>query len=175
MNLKILQLYFVEGNLPPDSLHKISQTLLSDPVTDQYNWQPLGKDRVTAFNGETSCQTIEVLLRPGVTDNVATELIRAAHSLGFNELKGVATGTRYELRPTSKGGPLSEGELHRIAKSLLVNDTIQRYRLGEILPEFVHGTSEVTRPEQIDLSQIWMMKGYWPSAPSAAWPLISTK
>jgi len=156
LNLKIVDLYFVEGNLPPESLRKISQTLLSDPVTDQSNWQPLNKDRVTTFNSEEkpSCQTIEVLLRPGVTDNVANELLRAAHRLGFDELEGVATGQRYEFSGDPEDGTLSTAELHRIAKSLLVNDTIQRYTLGEIEPEFFHGAAEVTRPEEIDLSQL---------------------
>jgi len=162
LNLKIIDLYFVEGNLPPESLHKISQTLISDPVTDQYNWQPLGKDRVTAFNHEdqVGCQTIEVLLRPGVTDNVANELIRAAHRLGFIELKSVATGIRYEFFSVIEDGAntqvntLSAGELHRIAKSLLVNDTIQRYTLGEIKPEFVHSTTSVAHPEKIELTQL---------------------
>jgi len=162
LTLKIIDLYFVEGNLPPESLHKISQTLLSDPVTDQYDWQPLGKDRVTAFNDQNhpSCQIIEVLLRPGVTDNVANELLRAAHRLGFHELKGVVTGKRYEFRSAAEdeiadeNRVLSDGELYRIAKSLLVNDTIQYYVLGEIQPEFVHGTSQVNQPELIDLSQL---------------------
>ena len=156
LNLKIVDLYFVEGNLPPDSLHKISKTLLSDPVTDQYSWQPLGKNRVTALNdqGETNCQTIEILLRPGVTDNVANELIRAAHRLGFNELQSVATGKRYEFFTDLEDGILTDGELHRIAKSLLVNDTIQRYTLSNIQPEFVHGASEIVHPKQIDLSHL---------------------
>jgi len=152
LSLKIIDLYFVEGNLPPESLHKISQTLLSDPVTDQYNWQPLGKDRVTGLK-EDGCQTIEVLLRPGVTDNVANELIRAAHRLGFDDLQGVVTGKRYEFSIIG-GSALSDGELHRIAKSLLVNDTIQHYALGEIQPEFIHSTAEAAIPDQIDLSQL---------------------
>jgi hypothetical protein len=75
-NLKIIDLNFVEGELPPGSLHVISQILPSDPVTHQYNWQPIGKDRVTTFN-EGSCQTIEVLLHLGVTDNGANELMLA--------------------------------------------------------------------------------------------------
>jgi phosphoribosylformylglycinamidine synthase II len=162
LNLKIIDLFFVEGNLPPESLHKISQTLLSDPVTDQYNWQPLGKDRVTAFNdqNQSSCQTIEVILRPGVTDNVANELLHAASRLGFQELKSVATGKRYEFSSAAKdpaaieGCSLSEAELHRIAKSLLVNDTIQLYTLGEIQPDFVHNSGQVIQPELIDLSRL---------------------
>lgn len=148
--LKIVDLYFMEGDLSPETLHKISQTLLSDPVTDQYSWQPLGKDRVTAFKAEydNGCLTIEVTLRPGVTDNTANELLRAAHRVGYRELQAVATGTRYEF-----SGELTESELHRIAKALLVNDTIQRYTLGEIQPEFAHGTPEVIPPDNIDLSQ----------------------
>jgi len=151
IQLKITNLYFVEGAPDIDTLHKLSQSLLCDPVTDQYNWAPIEQDRVTAFKDQesSSCQTIEVMLRPGVTDNVANELRRAAHRLDLDSIKNVTTGVSYAFR-----GNLSEGELHRIAKSLLVNDTIQRYRVGEILPEFIHSSSEIQPPEQIDLAQL---------------------
>ena len=117
--LKIIDLYFVEGSLTADALHKLSQTLLCDPVTDQYNWQPLDQNRVTQLKIKESgvCQAIEVMLRPGVTDNTANELLHAAHRLGISELTAAATGIRYEF-----SGRISESSLHHVAKSLLVRD-----------------------------------------------------
>ncbi|GAB4579924.1 MAG: phosphoribosylformylglycinamidine synthase subunit PurL [Anaerolineales bacterium] len=165
IDLKIIDLYFLEGELSPNDLQKIAHTLLSDPVTDQVQWQKIEGNRVASFNSPSPAQKrgqsssvelrgeVEVAYRPGVTDNVANELLRAAHRLGITQLQAAATGIRYEFT-----GDLTETDLHTLARSLLVNDTIQRYTLGEIAPEFIHrivdatASSEIHPPEQIDLT-----------------------
>ncbi len=155
VELKIIDLYFLEGTLTPGALQEISETLISDPVTDQCQWRKLDQDRVAQFNPKlaTSDQPtqscIEVTLRPGVTDNAANELLQAAHRLGFSELTAVSTGTRYEFI-----GTLTEAELYLIAKSLLVNDTIQCYETDEIWPEFIHLSHQIAEPEIISLSEL---------------------
>ena len=155
VELKIIDLYFLEGFLTTGSLQKISETLISDPVTDQYQWRELDQGRVALLNPtitnskQTAKPSIEVTLRAGVTDNTANELLRAAQRLGISELTAVATGTRYEFN-----GVLAEAELHRIAKSLLTNETIQRYETAEIWPEFYHPSKQISDPESISLAEL---------------------
>jgi phosphoribosylformylglycinamidine synthase len=155
LNLKIVDLYFLEGNLSTESLQEICESFLCDPVTDHYDWQVLEKNRVMSINGkfDPCFKVIEVMLRPGVTDNVANELVHVSHRLGFRGLKKAATGLRYEFNLDAKNS-LPDGDLHLIAKNLLVNNTIQRYSLGEIRPEFAHGSSILSHPEIIDLSKL---------------------
>jgi phosphoribosylformylglycinamidine synthase len=155
LNLKIVDLFFLEGNLSTESLQEICASFLCDPVTDQYDWRILENNRVISIKKENNpfCKAIEVLLRPGVTDNVANELIHASHRMGFRELKKAATGLRYEFKLDAKN-ILSDDDLHLIAKNLLVNNTIQRYSLSDIQPEFVDGSPTLSHPEQIDLSRL---------------------
>ena len=154
--LQMIDLYFLEGELSPNDLQKIAHTLLSDPVTDHVQWQKIEGNRVVSFNSPSPVQerglggevgVIEVAYRPGVTDNVANELLHAAHRLGISKLQSPATGIRYEFT-----GDLTETDLHTLARSLLVNDTIQHYTLGEIAPEFIHASAEIHSPGRIDLT-----------------------
>ncbi len=168
--LQIVDIYFLEGALSPNDLQKIIP-VLSDPVTDHVQWKskatgsflltppsppaplPLGEGSSPSplwergVGGEGEIGVIEVAYRPGVTDNVANELLHAAHRIGLANLQSTATGIRYEF-----SGDLTETDLHTLARSLLVNDTIQRYMLGEIAPEFIHSSAEVHPPAQIDLT-----------------------
>lgn len=141
--LEIKDLYFVQGNLGDRQISTLAE-LVCDPVTECCQWRKL-EDRGADING---CAVVEVALRPGVTDNAAAQLARAALQIGVSGLTAAATGQRYEFTPG-----LSDEELHHIARSLLVNDTVQRYTLGEIAPEFIHreqagGTGAPGRPPE---------------------------
>ncbi|MBN1665656.1 MAG: phosphoribosylformylglycinamidine synthase subunit PurL [Anaerolineales bacterium] len=144
IHLKITDLFFVEGDLDPDALHELTINLLCDPVTQTYEWHPIDADRVTTF--EPNASLLDVIYRPGVTDTVANELLDAGRRLGLKGLEAAATGTRYTFQPR-----LSEEKLHHIARNLLVNDTIQRYSLNAIQPEFSASTRDCLQVEQIEL------------------------
>ncbi len=77
---------------------------------------------------------LEIALRPGVTDPVAEQLVRAAHELGLNGVQRAATGQRFVLCLDENADPTSTSQ--SIAKSLLVNSVIQHWTLGEITPSF---------------------------------------
>jgi len=66
---------------------------------------------------------VEVALRPGVTDPVATTLLEAASFLGFTGLARVATGRRY----------LAHGDLEALATRLVMNPVIERFAVGRPL------------------------------------------
>jgi len=138
--LEVVGLYFLEGRLTAADLAMLAESLICDPVTDHYTWRKWEGGRVAEFNA------VEVALRPGVTDNVANELLQAAHRLGISALSSVATGQRYVFE-----GILDQTDIQKIAHNLLVNHTIQRYALGEIAPEFIHGLGTPGKPELIDL------------------------
>ena len=75
---------------------------------------------------------IEVALRPGVTDPVAEQVVRAARELGIPGVERAATGQRYWVQ----GAQVEEHDLHNLAQRLLANPVIQRYAIGEIEPVF---------------------------------------
>ena len=156
VHLKIIDLYFLAGILTSEDLQTIAQSLICDPVTESYRWHEIGKDRVVAFKDSFPTpneKKIEVALRPNVTDNVANELLRAAHRLGITGLQGVATGTRYAFN-----GNLTEADLHHIARQLLVNETIHRYTLDETqsasLGLEIHPSAKVHPPDLIVLDDL---------------------
>ncbi len=74
---------------------------------------------------------LEIMYRPGVTDNEGrTARDTLALALGVTDRKSLAvyTGTQYHLR-SEKGQALDEEDLERIARDLLANELIQRYRI----------------------------------------------
>jgi phosphoribosylformylglycinamidine synthase len=119
-------LYFVEGQLSQDELQRLALTLLTDPVTQSVEAAEMPQT-TSRLPGSV---IVEVAYRPGVTDPVAGEIVRAAHELGFKGVQRAATGFRYII----EGGNDVAG--HRLAQRLLANAVIQRYTVGEIEPTF---------------------------------------
>jgi phosphoribosylformylglycinamidine synthase len=120
-------LYFIEGELSDADKTRLADELLSDPVAQWSEWR-----RPPAVVRRASrSPVIEVSLRPGVTDPVAEQIVRAAHELGIRAVQRAATGQRYTVE-----GRLTRADQIRLARQLLANDVIQRYALGEIEPHF---------------------------------------
>lgn len=140
---KIIDLYFITGKLALEEVQTIAATLISDPITDscQVIHQEIERSECT-----NSGHIVEVALRPGVTDNIAQQLIGAASRLNIVGIQAISTGQRYEL-PID----LSPAEIQSIAAYLLANDTIQRFAIGEVKPEFVDDTPHITKPESLPI------------------------
>ncbi len=118
---RICKIYYLSEDLSTEQFDTLCAFLLADPVTDEVR------------RGEaagTDARVIEVALRPGVTDVTARELERGIVELGL-PARRASTATRYELK-----GDLSEDDLHRLARQLLCNETIEHYTLGVIPPQF---------------------------------------
>lgn len=134
------ELFFIEGDLTPPDRRRLAE-LLSDPVAQTSDWRSVESGGVVLFNHppkpvfvkKTGFAIIETALRPGVTDPVAEQIVRAAQVIGINTLQRAATGQRFVVR-----GQLRENDLHTLAHRLLANPVIQRYALGEIEPIFPH-------------------------------------
>ena len=69
-------LYFIEGQLSQQDLQQLALELLSDSVTQSASRMELPSALSKPKDGSV---IVEVALRPGVTDPVAEQLVRAAH------------------------------------------------------------------------------------------------
>ncbi|PKN99961.1 MAG: phosphoribosylformylglycinamidine synthase subunit PurL [Chloroflexi bacterium HGW-Chloroflexi-4] len=148
--IKCQDLYFVRGGLDQPDAEKLAAQLLHDPVTQSVEIDLLEfplRNANRNQNENTSSRTIEVALRPGVTDPVAEQIVRAGHLLGIPSLESACTGLRFILT----GGGLTDDLLHLAAKRLLSNAVIQTYALGEITPTFSTSTQSHDLVETIHL------------------------
>ncbi|MEP7359777.1 MAG: phosphoribosylformylglycinamidine synthase subunit PurS, partial [Anaerolineales bacterium] len=136
-------LFFVAGPLSVADRERLRLELLSDPVTQTAAWRPA---RAAKAGGRP---VIEVALRPGVTDPVAEQVVRAARMLGIETVERAATGQRYVLR-----GRLTPAERHTLARRLLANGVIQNYTLGEITPAFPTPAAASGQVETIALREL---------------------
>jgi len=126
--LKLIQcqdLYFIEGDLSPEECMRLALNLLTDPVTQSAEWDELPGGRIDLV---ADVSMVEVALRPGVTDPVADEIVRAAHELGMAGIVRASSGFRYIIQ-----GAQIETAVE-LARRLLANMVIQRWTIGEIEP-----------------------------------------
>lgn len=130
-SITLQDLYFIEGQLSQEELQQLALKLLTDPVTQSASWIELPTPLPSS---EVDAVILEVSLRPGVTDPVAEQLVRAAHELGFDGVHRASTGQRYLLQLDEAA--VKSLEPLSLAKSLLANNVIQHWTIGEITPSF---------------------------------------
>lgn len=145
--LECQDLYFIEGQLSPEEAQRLALELLSDPVTQKAEYAMLdgresildGRESILRYSNiessntessNTECLMLEVAYRPGVTDPVAEQIVRAARQLGFTGVQRAATGFRFKVEG------LKTESLEKLASQLLANNVIQHWRPGEITPSF---------------------------------------
>lgn len=143
-------LYFIEGDLQEPQRQRLAAELLSDPVSQTSQWRSVAETQNPGSTRKPGFSIIETALRPGVTDPVAEQIVRAAHQLGIGTVERAATGNRYLVK-----GKLDAAHLHTLAKRLLANPVIHNYTLGPIEPAFpqtVEASSQVEVIPVRDLS-----------------------
>lgn len=136
-NIIVHDLYFIEGQLMQEELQELTLKLLTDPVTQTASWIELSPKVTPLPSLESDSVILEVSLRPGVTDPVAEQIVRAAHELNLNGVHRAATGLRFQVEG------LKVEQVKQLAKSLLANNVIQHWTIGEITPSF---------PEEVESS-----------------------
>jgi phosphoribosylformylglycinamidine synthase subunit PurSL len=131
-------LYFIEGQLSPQEMQQLALELLSDPVVQKAEYAVLDIQDSNTRLSSIEYSIIEVALRPGVTDPVAQEIVRAAHELGFKGVQRAATGLRFQVEGEVLSLPkdLKVERLEKLAKQLLANNVVQHWTIGEITPSF---------------------------------------
>jgi len=120
-------LYFIEGQLSQENCKQLALNLLTDPVSQSVTWTELPASPAEL---DSDCLILEVVLRPGVRDPVADQIVRAGHELGIDSLHRAATGLRFFIEGVDRAGA---GEL---AERLLANHVIHHWMVGEITPSF---------------------------------------
>ncbi|MGC9521503.1 MAG: phosphoribosylformylglycinamidine synthase subunit PurL [Anaerolineae bacterium] len=148
-SVRISNLYFLRGRLLPSDIEQIATGLLVDPVVEGYRWEPIESGLPSSGQASSRPAAIEVSFHPGVTDPVATHLLRRAPQLGIHGLEAVTTGTRYEL-----DGELASEDLERIASGVLCNEVIQSYEQGRITPQFVPEAAPSDEVEVVPIRQL---------------------
>lgn len=124
-DVKTVQVYLLEGDVPEHDVKRICENLLIDPVTQDHNYRGGVLD-------EKGCKVVEVAYNPGVMDPVEESAKKAIVDLGIRGVRTVKTAKKYLIR-----GSLSYGQIHTIADKVLYNKVIQHIVKGAatIAPE----------------------------------------
>ena len=154
----IVRLYFLEHDPGPEALDRLCAFLLADPVLDHATWGQIDRSPPShpltqrpsnlRLPSPSPSHVVEVAFRPGVTDVAARELARGMVEIGLPACE-VATGTRYELT-----GDLDDGDLRRLARGLLCNETVQHFSLGPIAVHFGQEAAAADRVETVPLRHL---------------------
>lgn len=162
--ISVGDLYFLEGDLDDATVARLCDVLLYDPVIEQVVIRPLdgaeirrrdaeeaggrGEPPQPPRRGSERTHTVEVALRPGVTDSVAESLLAGARLIGVTGLARAATGRRYEIV-----GAIGRADAQRLADGLLANAVIQTYALDEpVAPPFAPLQADANTVEIIPIT-----------------------
>jgi len=152
-------LYFVRGTMAPKELSLLGRFLFSDPLVEDCSWSRVGDDGpgggAARDDGRDSsrrpeARLVETALRPGVTDPVAEEAMRAAAELGVAGVEAVASGEAFFV----EGDGLGDDELASLAERLLCNGVIQRWAVGAIEPAWPDEAAGSGAVERFDLAEM---------------------
>lgn len=129
--VEVEDLYFLQTENPAPLVD-----LLQDPVAQQARWRD-----------DEPGPAVELALRPGVTDPVAEQLLRAAALRGL-ALEGAATGLRFRLH-----GDLTKDDIGRFAR-LVANPVIHHWAVGSVEPHFLAAGQRDTSVEVIPVRSL---------------------
>ncbi|MGB8984264.1 MAG: phosphoribosylformylglycinamidine synthase subunit PurL [Anaerolineales bacterium] len=147
IRIECQDLYFIESQLSQAELSQLALELLTDPVSQSTTWQELSSTAPAA--PEAGPVLVEVALRPGVTDSVAHEIVRAAHKLGFDGVQRAATGLRFLL--SFEDPHSAHASVEQLVQRLLANPVIHQWQIGEIEPSFPLEAESVGTVETIPI------------------------
>ena len=132
--------FLVQTSAGRQAVEQCAADLLVDTVVEEHSIQQLaGND-----SGEPSKQTapadrlINVLFKPGVTDNVAQSTRAALVDLGM-QIDAVATCRKYWVNADA-----NDDELQRVAAKILSNDAIEQVILGPLAIDSIDLGSDYT-------------------------------
>lgn len=72
---------------------------------------------------------VSITLKKSVLDPQGNAVMKALHDMGENTVADVRIGKYAEVKLNSDSKEKAEEELHRICRSLLVNEVIESYRV----------------------------------------------
>ena len=141
--------FLLQGtSLSEGDVSRAAHTLLVDPVVEVFCVSRVSSVECRVSENTAASSTsgthhstlrsrlLNVLFKPGVTDNVALSTQKALADLGF-AVDAVATGRKYWFETD-----VSDGDLDRISKRVLANDAIERVIGGPLQMDQIGAGSE---------------------------------
>lgn len=119
-----VQIYWIDGDIHAHAIERICAELLADPVTQNYVYTC--SDDQTPTQSDDSVWTIEVRLKPGVTDAVGDSVLKGLRDMGSPDVQAAQTGQKYQIH-----GRLDRVKLEIVAQQLLANDVIQIFEIWQ--------------------------------------------
>jgi len=117
-DVRVVQVYTLEGALTDDEVSRIAQQLLCDPVTQEYS---CAQESAPHYNHSDSNEHIvEIAYNPGVMDPVEASTIKGIRDLGVSGVRAVRTARQYHLQ-----GALTAEDIRLIVDKVLANKLIQ--------------------------------------------------
>ncbi len=118
MDVRVVQVFLVEGDVDAKAVNRIARELLTDPVVQDYRWadKPF-KDR---FTGAADSHVIEIAYNVGVMDPVEASTLKGIADLGIAGVKAVRTSKQFVME-----GRLDDKELDLIKDKALMNKLVQ--------------------------------------------------
>ena len=119
--------FLIQGDLDATAVESVASSLLADTVVETFH-----AHRLDAATGENSGSTnddgrlLNVLYKPGVTDNVANSAKGAMAGLGF-DAQAVRTCRKYWLNDDA-----GDAEVTRVSEKILANDAIEQVIAGSL-------------------------------------------
>ena len=117
-SVRTASIYWIEGSLNSEQIHRISSELLADPITQVFN--------LSEEKEHTKVWTVEVQFKPGVTDAVGDSTVKGINDIGIACINNVRTGKKFWL-----SGNINTEIVETIAQRLLMNDVIQTFSYQE--------------------------------------------
>lgn len=107
--------FLVQGDADAEHVQQLARTALADPVVETFTVHPL-----PAANGVSpGMRLLNVLFKPGVTDNVGLSTRDALAAAGWN-VSAVATVRTYRVNDD-----VTDADLDRLLTKVLANDAIE--------------------------------------------------
>ncbi|MEZ6067770.1 MAG: phosphoribosylformylglycinamidine synthase subunit PurL [Planctomycetaceae bacterium] len=116
--------YLIEGTLELRDVETAAVPLLVDSVTESFTIRPLPAPQATHDSQPSTL--LNVLYKPGVTDNVGHTAQEALQGLGL-AVERVATCRKYWINPEA-----ASGDRERLAGKVLSNDAIEQVIEGPL-------------------------------------------
>lgn len=116
--VKAIQGFKLEGPIDEDTVKRICEELLYDPIVQQYTY--IEGDHSLEWSG----WVVEVKYKPGVFDSLASSTVEASRIIGVSSLNSVETFTVYVLF-----GDLDYRKVELIARRCLANPIVHSYRI----------------------------------------------
>ncbi|MBM3254642.1 MAG: phosphoribosylformylglycinamidine synthase, partial [Candidatus Omnitrophica bacterium] len=129
-DVRVEQLYFIDGDFTKEDIEKIASEALFDPITEEFVARPVRSpvNRESISDGarcgvSNGVKTVEIFYNPGVMDPWEESVKKAILDLGFDNVDAIKTAKRYLIK-----GEISDEKLKIAGEKLLYNRVIQNTR-----------------------------------------------